>query len=333
MQQRTEEWFQARLGKVSASQVWRVLAKLKNGKPSAERQGYMIELLAEKITGKKTEIFISSSMQWGIDNEENAKKAYTEQTGRSVEECGFFQRYKLDAGASPDGLIGKTGLIEIKCPNTTTHLNTILTGEINSKYYAQMQMQMWATKKRFCDFVSFDPRCRIGSLFIKRVRRDKDFISNMNKEIRLFIQEIKNLEKNINKHEKTNKITKRRIQKMAKLKNPPTEMKQWLENNKHVAKIVSELKPNIKPQNTQKTKINDDLSSSFGTQPKPRTRSLAEIQKAADQQIAKTAKLDTPEFRKYLEVERKKTIAEHPIYSHHRNMMKQEDLLNLGGCE
>ena len=153
IEQRTDEWFAARLGKVTASRVADVMAKTKTGY-SASRDNYMAQLVVERITGERAESFTNAAMQWGTDQEPFARAAYEAAKDVMVEEEGFVPHPTIQmAGASPDGLVNDDGLVEIKCPNTATQIETLLTGAIPSKYVAQMQFQMACTGRAWCDFV------------------------------------------------------------------------------------------------------------------------------------------------------------------------------------
>lgn len=191
MEQRTEDWFAARLGKVTASRVADILAKTKSGY-SASRDNYMAQLICERLTNTQAESFTNAAMQWGTDQEPFARAAYEVAKGVLVEEEGFVPHPVITmAGASPDGLIGDDGLVEIKCPNTATHIETLLNQAVPAKYITQMQFQMACTGRKWCDFVSFDPRMPEKTrLFIKRVERDNGFIAEMEKEIIKFLSEL-----------------------------------------------------------------------------------------------------------------------------------------------
>ena len=191
MEQRSPEWFAARLGKVTASRVADVIAKTKTG-PSASRVNYAAELIAERLTGCPTEKFSNAAMQWGTDNEAGARNAYSFRTDSDVAEVGFIDHPAiLMSGASPDGLIGDVGLIEIKCPNTATHLDTLEGQAVPAKYIVQMQWQMACTGRAWCDFASFDPRLpEAMRLFVKRVHRDAAHIAELEAEVSAFLAEI-----------------------------------------------------------------------------------------------------------------------------------------------
>ncbi|MPX79047.1 lambda exonuclease family protein [Moraxella catarrhalis] len=156
MQQRTDEWFNARIGKITASRIKDIDAKPKSGKAL---NSVLLTVLAERLTGVQLQNFVNAAMQWGIDNEPNAIKAYEWQYFTEVEPCGLIDHPTIPmSGASPDGLVGDDGQIEIKCPNTETHLNTIITGKIPSEYLPQITWQLACTGRDWCDFVSYDPR-------------------------------------------------------------------------------------------------------------------------------------------------------------------------------
>ena len=191
MRQQTEEWYSARLAKVTASRVSDILAKTKSG-PAASRQNYMAQLIVERLTGNRVEGFESDAMVWGRETEPQARAAYEFLTDASVAEEGFVIHPAIpDFGASPDGLVGGDGLLEIKCPNTAQHLDVLLSGTIPAKYVTQMQAQMACTGRAWCDFVSFDPRMPGEmQLFVQRVARDDAFIAEMESEIRAFLAEL-----------------------------------------------------------------------------------------------------------------------------------------------
>lgn len=191
MEQRTPEWFAARLGRVTASRVADIMATTKTGY-SASRANYMAELICERLTGEPVERFSNASMQWGTDTEPHARAAYCFLTDRDVEECGFVLHPTIaDLGASPDGLVADDGLVEIKCPNTATHIETLLTETIAAKYVTQMQVQMACTGRAWCDFVSFDPRLPPDlQTWVKRVQRDEEAIQNIEAETVKFLGEL-----------------------------------------------------------------------------------------------------------------------------------------------
>jgi putative phage-type endonuclease len=189
--QGTPEWFQARLGKVTASRVADVIAKTKTGY-STSRANYAAELICERLTKTPSESFCSPAMQWGKDTEHLARAAYAETLGVDVYEVGFIDHPEIAwTGASPDGFVLDDGMVEIKCPNTATHLDTLLSETIPAKYITQMQWQMACAGKDWCDFASFDPRLPPHlCLFIKRVERDVSMILDLETEVSGFLGEI-----------------------------------------------------------------------------------------------------------------------------------------------
>jgi len=188
MQQGTDEWFAARLGKVTASRAADVMTK----KGSAARANLSAQLVLERLTNTKGESFSSPSMQWGVDQEPFARAAYEAHSGVWVDTVGFVQHPTIErAGASPDGLVGHDGLVEIKCPNTATMIDTLLTGKVPGNYATQMQMQMACTGRAWCDYAVFDSRMPVkAQLFVKRVQRDQKYIDDLNKEIIAFLAEV-----------------------------------------------------------------------------------------------------------------------------------------------
>jgi putative phage-type endonuclease len=191
IEQRSDAWFEARIGKVTASRVADVLAKTKTGY-SATRDNYMAQLVCERLTGEKGESFNNAAMQHGTDTEPLARAAYESLKDVLVDEVGFVPHPKiLMAGASPDGLVGDDGLLEIKCPNTATHIETLLSQIVPGKYNTQMQFQMACTERSWCDFVSFDNRLPQDlQMFVKRVPRDNMYIRLMEEEIVKFLNEL-----------------------------------------------------------------------------------------------------------------------------------------------
>ena len=190
-EQGTQEWFQDRCGKVTASRVADVVAKTRSGY-SASRDNYLAQLVCERMTGAPAESFTNAAMQWGTEQEPFARAAYESAKDVLVEQVGFIHHPNIDgSGASPDGLVELFGLVEIKCPNTATHIDTLLTQSVPGKYITQMQFQMACTGRQWCDFVSFDPRMPTkAQLFVKRIQRDDVFIKEMESEIKKFLAEV-----------------------------------------------------------------------------------------------------------------------------------------------
>lgn len=191
MIQGSEEWISARLGKVTASRMADLMARTKTGY-SASRANYMAELICERLTGSQADRFTNAAMQWGTDTEPQARAAYEFLTGNDVIEVGFVDHPTISmAGASPDGLVGDVGLLEIKCPNTATHIETLLTNSVPDKYRKQMLWQMACTGRAWCDFVSFDPRLPGDmQLWSARVEPEPGEITAMETEVQTFIAEL-----------------------------------------------------------------------------------------------------------------------------------------------
>lgn len=190
-EQGTDAWKAERLGKVTASRVADVIARTKSGY-GASRANYMAQLIAERLTGVPGDSYTNAAMQWGIDTEADARAAYEFYTGETVAAVGFIPHPEIGlSGASPDGLVGTDGLVEIKCPLTATHIDTLLDAAVPGKYVTQMLWQMACTGRQWCDFVSFDPRMpEEMRLFVKRVQRDDKRLAEIVAEIRLFLDEL-----------------------------------------------------------------------------------------------------------------------------------------------
>lgn len=190
-EQRTAEWFQARVGKATASRFKDVIAKLKNGSPAAARTNYLVDIATERLTKSATPHYTNSAMQWGVTHEPGARIVYEQRRKLQVEETGFIQHDELDAGASPDGLVDWDGLIEIKCPyNSAVHVLTWMDG-MPEDHVAQVQGQLWITGRQWCDFVSFDPRMPPGlQLYVERVERNDSFIAGLETEVRKFLADV-----------------------------------------------------------------------------------------------------------------------------------------------
>jgi len=195
--QRTAEWFAQRIGKVTASCVYQVMTK--GG--GATRRNYMMKLLCERLTGTQEDFYQNAAMQRGTELEPVARSAYEIDKGVMTTETGFVLHPAIEGfGASPDGLVGDDGLLEIKCPNTATHVDFLQTGKIDQKYIWQMQAQMACTGRKWCDFVSFDDRLP-ESLQYKcvRVELDEERQKEMEGEVLSFLLELAALEESLSK--------------------------------------------------------------------------------------------------------------------------------------
>ena len=191
IEQGSPEWFEQRRGKVTASRIADIMAKTKSGY-STSRQNYLMQLLCERLTGKVEESFKSAAMQRGNDLEPEARNWYQLETGEIVEQVSFIDHPNInDAGASPDGLVGAEGLIEIKCPNTATHIETLRSKKPSDRYYKQMQWQMACTGRKWCDFVSFDNRLPDNlAYFCIRIDRNEEVIAEIEQEVTAFLLEL-----------------------------------------------------------------------------------------------------------------------------------------------
>lgn len=191
MEQGTSAWFQIRCGRVTASRIGDLMAKTNSGY-SASRKNYLAQIVVETLTQTPTESYTNAAMQWGTDTEPYAREAYEMATGNIVEEVGFVIHPDINlAGASPDGLVGDDGLIEIKCPNTATHIETLLSKKVDRKYLLQMQWQMACTDRDWCDFVSYDPRMPENLKFhCTRINRDDELVTEIVDEVAAFLNEV-----------------------------------------------------------------------------------------------------------------------------------------------
>ncbi len=191
MEQRSEEWFEARRGKVTGSRIADVTARTKSGW-GASRANYMAQLIAERLTGTVAESYSNAAMQWGTETEPQARSAYEFLKEVQVDEIAIVDHPTIDmSSCSPDGLVDDDGLVEIKCPNTATHIDTLLSGKIPTKYVKQMQWQMVCTNRKWCDFVSFDPRMPVSmQLFVSRVEADEKIIAELEADVIEFLDEL-----------------------------------------------------------------------------------------------------------------------------------------------
>lgn len=196
VEQGSEQWHQYRLGKVTGSRVADVMAKGKGGVDSASRKNYMMELLCQRLTGKREEKFVTDAMARGTMLEPMARSAYEAESGLMVIEASFVFHPTIAAfGASPDGFIGDDGLLEIKCPNTAQHVDFLQSGKPDGKYIWQMMAQMACTGRQWCDFISFDDRMPEKLQYAKvRIQRDADKIAALETEIVKFLKELDDIE-------------------------------------------------------------------------------------------------------------------------------------------
>lgn len=196
--QGSEAWFAERVGQITASRVKDVMAKTKTGY-STSRKNYATELALERITGQKADRFSNAAMAWGIEQEPFARAEYERFTAEMVDEVGYIAHPVIRrSGASPDGLVGKDGLIEIKCPNTATHIEWAIAGKVPPEHVLQMQWQMACAKSGWNDFISFDPRMPEGQqMFVRRLWRDEKLIGEIAESIILFDHEVEEITKSL----------------------------------------------------------------------------------------------------------------------------------------
>jgi putative phage-type endonuclease len=189
--QGSPEWFAIKRGKVSASRICDVNAKTKSGW-GASRANYMSQLIAERLTGETQETYQNDAMRWGIEKEPDARAAYEFRNDVNVGLVAFIDHPKIPmSGASPDGLVDAFGLVEIKCPGTTAHIETLECKSVPSKYIPQIQWQLSCSGREWCDFVSYDPRMPESMrLFVQRVMRDNIHISTLETDVRSFLAEL-----------------------------------------------------------------------------------------------------------------------------------------------
>ncbi len=192
MIQGSQEWLQLRAGKVTASRVADIVAKTKSGY-SASRANYMAQLITERLTGEPVETFTNAAMAWGTEMEPEARRAYEFYKAVDVEQVPFVSHPTIgDSGASPDGLIGVDGLVEIKAPLTATHIETLTSRTVPAKYITQMMWQLACTGRAYCDFVSYDPRMPESMrFFCVRVERDDQLIAELEAEVIKFLAEVR----------------------------------------------------------------------------------------------------------------------------------------------
>lgn len=189
--QGSPEWHDLRLGKVTASRIHGIL-RGKRGEYLSTRRQYMEALASERISRKKEELFVTQAMRDGIEREGPARQLYEIEQNTTVEICGFFNHPTIEmAGASPDGLLGQTGSLQIKCPTLKVHTLTLLDGEMPDKYYPQVQWEMECSHSTWCDFVSYHPD--ENELFIHRIKRDEKYITMLRKEVIQFLVEVDEL--------------------------------------------------------------------------------------------------------------------------------------------
>lgn len=192
-EQGSQEWLAARAGKLTASRMADAMDFTKKGESSAKRNDYLLQIVAERLTGQPCdETYVTQAMRWGTEQEPFARVAYELARGVVVNPVGLVLHPTIPhAAASPDGVVNAEGLIELKCPGTVTHLRTMLDGTIPEKYLPQMNWQMACTGAKWCDFVSYDPRLPDEyQLCIIRLMRDDEAITACEDAARKFLAEV-----------------------------------------------------------------------------------------------------------------------------------------------
>ena len=192
--QQTPEWYQSRIGKLTASNMATAMSYLKNGKESAERAKLKMQVVAERLTDIIVPHYVTEAMAWGIATEAEAKEAAAKLIGLEIKPCGFFDHPEIDNfGATPDGLIDDDGLIEIKCPTTTTHLAWLLENKIPEQHKPQMAAQLLCTGRRYCKFMSYDPRVAKRPILYKHYAPTEAERDAVKRAAMLFLDEVDEL--------------------------------------------------------------------------------------------------------------------------------------------
>jgi putative phage-type endonuclease len=189
VEQRSSEWFAIRKGKMTASKAY-VIA---TGGVGLET--YILELMAEYYSNAEQEQLTNKDIERGIELEPQARTAFEFKTGLTVQEIGFVE-YNEYVGCSPDGLIGSDGLVEFKAPNDKNYLKLLMNEKIKPEYIAQMQMQMYVTKRDYCYFCSYNPNFE-KSLWIKKIDKDLEFFDKLEKGFKKGITMIKEIKEKI----------------------------------------------------------------------------------------------------------------------------------------
>lgn len=191
IEQGTDEWLLQRCGKVTASRIAELTARTKSGW-GASRANYMAELIAERLTGKPTEKYVNAAMEHGTRTEPEARNVYGFMYGLDVQQVGFIEHPRIAmSGASPDGLLGDFGLIEIKAPQIAKHLDTLLNETVDDRYVKQVSWQLAVTGRAFCDFVSYCPSLPVEMrMWVHRIERDDKLITELEEQVQEFLHEL-----------------------------------------------------------------------------------------------------------------------------------------------
>jgi len=189
--QGSAEWHAARCGSLGASSVAEAIARTKAGW-GASRANLRARLVAERLTGIPQESYMNDAMKWGIETEGQARAAYAFFRDARVQDVGLIVHPTIGGThASPDGLVGDAGVLELKCPNTATHIDTLLNKAVPDKYVVQMQWQMACSRRLWADYASFDPRMPGDlQLFVERLPRDPKRIAELEAQVKEFLAEV-----------------------------------------------------------------------------------------------------------------------------------------------
>lgn len=201
-EQGTAQWLEARRGKITASRIAEVMDFLKKGGEGASRRNYRTELLAERLSGRGEDHYVSPEMEWGTEFEPQARAAYEIANDVMVDRVGFVLHPVFDfAGSSPDGLVGNDGYVEFKCPKTTTHLKWMQAGGVPEEHQEQCLFNMRCEERAWADFVSYDPRLPEGlRIFVARMDRDEERIVRIDEEVQRFQNEVETIRLEFSKH-------------------------------------------------------------------------------------------------------------------------------------
>lgn len=186
-------WLRERLGCLTASRMADAMDFKKGGEESAKRRQLKIDICAERLTDSMVSRYVNDAMTWGIEHEAEARDRYEEVTGTLVTPCGFALHGEIAFfGASPDGLVGDDGLIEIKCPTTSTYIAWVADGVVPEQHKAQMTAQLAVTGRRFVDFLAFDPRIKVPERqhFLRRFEPPEADIVAVEDAARAFLSEL-----------------------------------------------------------------------------------------------------------------------------------------------
>lgn len=196
MEQGTAGWLKERCGCLTASRMADAIAFLKTGKEAEPRKKYKIELIAERMTDTMVSRYVNDAMQWGIEQEPFARARYEELTGELVTLCGFALHGEIQFfGASPDGLVGDDGLIEIKCPTSETYTGWMIGGAVPERHKPQMLAQLAVTGRKYVDFFAYDPRVKVEAhqSFLRRFEPPEEDIAATEEAARKFLAEVDEL--------------------------------------------------------------------------------------------------------------------------------------------